>query len=760
MTDSVLELYGKVERRLAESTIEQKKSVFSKPTTLKQNSYQSSYNYSIGACSGFLSSEWLLTRRIHVSLISMRLVFTAIILVLPSTVVGEIVDFARDVQPLLRDRCERCHGVKKQEGGLRLDIRHRAIVGGDSGPAIVAKDSAKSQLFRRVTSDNLDHRMPPAGKALSAKEIATLRSWIDAGAPWPDELAGDDSGKNHWAFRPVVRPQPPVVRQQLRVTSEIDAFVVSQLEANGLALRDEADRRTLVRRLFLDLIGIPPSVEEVRAFVADRSPDAYEKLVDRLLSSPHFGERWGRHWLDLARFAESDGYENDALRHNAWRFRDWVVGAVNRDLPFDQFTIEQLAGDLLPDATIEQKTAAGFHRNTLWNSAASADKEEFRTFAIKDRTDTTGVAWMGLTLGCAQCHSHKYDPIAHREYYQLYAFFNRTDNTDVKLDGKAEVNSIKAAIRKTNVHTRGSFLQPGEEVQPATPAFLPPLKARNSEADRLDLARWLVDPKHPLTARVAVNRLWMHLFGTGLVTTPENFGTNGARPTHPALLDWLASEFVRVGWSNKAMIRTIVLSSTYRQASRGPKNGLQGQARFRIEAEIVRDSALNVGGLLSSQIGGPSIVPPFPDGLLEQKFTNEALKMPTGDRHRRGIYIHVQRTLPHPTLSVFDGADGNQPCPRRDRSVTPLQALALLNDPVFMECARALATRIRSNGTSDEERIRFGFELCLSRPPASTELSVIIDLIETQRKAREKEEAVWIGVARVLLNLEEFTTRE
>jgi hypothetical protein len=687
----------------------------------------------------------------------MRLVLaTFVFSILPSVVFGEPVDFARQIQPLLRDRCERCHGAKKQEGGLRLDLRQRAFIGGDSGPAVIAKDSAKSHLIRRITSTDADHRMPPSGKPLTANEIAHLRNWIDEGARWPDELAGEDPGKSHWAFKTIVLPRLPVVRQQQRIRNPIDAFVQARLESHGLNLRDEADRRTLIRRLHLDLIGLPPSPDDVKAFVADNTADAYERLVERLLSSPHFGERWGRHWLDLARFAESDGYENDALRPNAWRYRDWVIAAVNRDLPFDRFTIEQLAGDLLPDSTIEQKTAAGFHRNTLWNSAASADKEEFRTFAIKDRTDTTGVAWMGLTLGCAQCHSHKYDPIAHREYYQLYSFFNRTDNTDVKLDGKNEVNSIKAVARKTNVHTRGSFLQPGDEVAPVTPAFLPQLKARGDSADRLDLARWLVDPAHPLTARVAVNRFWMHMFGTGLVNTPENFGTNGARPTNPELLDWLASEFIRLGWSRKAMIRTILMSSTYRQLSRGS----DGQSRFRVEAEVVRDSALSVAGLLSTQLGGPSIVPPFPDGLLEQKFTNEALKMPTGDRHRRGIYIHVQRTLPHPTLAVFDGADGNQPCPRRDRSVTPLQALTLLNDPVFMECARALGSRIRSHTNSDDERIRFGFELCLSRPPTAAELAIMVDLIATQKKLGAKDEATWIGVARVLLNLEEFTTRE
>jgi hypothetical protein len=422
------------------------------------------------------------------------------------------------------------------------------------------------------------------------------------------------------------------------------------------------------------------------------------------------------------------------------------------------------------DKALDPRIAAGFHRNTLWNTAASADKEEFRTLAVKDRVDTTGLAWMGLTLGCAQCHSHKYDPVAHREYYQLYAFFNQTGETDAKLaDGKSTAPTLREVTRPTHVQKRGNFLQKGEAVTPATPAFLPPLEPRGERIDRLDLARWLVRPDHPLTARVAVNHIWQHLFGTGLVPTPENFGLNGTPPTHPELLDWLAAEFVERKWSRKAIIKLVVMSATYRQSSvrtaaltaADPGNALYGrQNRFRVEAEIVRDLALASSGLLNKKLGGPSIVPPFPDGLLDQKFTSEALKMPTSDRHRRGVYIHVQRTLPHPSLAVFDGTDGNQPCPRRDRSVTPLQALTLLNDPVFVECARALGTRIQKAADSTEKRLRFGFEVCLGRPPKERELAVLRELVAAQEKLGAKDDAVWFGVARTLLNLEEFTTRE
>ncbi len=695
-----------------------------------------------------------------------RFLATTLTLLLPLYAGAADVDYARDVRPIIQKHCVRCHGEKKQEGGLRLDVRRRALAGGDSGPAVVAGKGG--ELLKRVEARDEKKVMPPAGQLADA-EIATLRAWVEQGAKWPDELAGKEPSEEHWAFKPIKRPEvPKVSREPKAIVHPIDAFILAKLSDNKLSPAPAADKRTLIRRLHLDLIGLPPTPAEVDAFLKDNTPTAYEKVVDKLLASPHFGERWGRHWLDLARFAESDGYENDNLRPNAWRFRDWVVSAINDDMPFDQFTVAQLAGDLLPNATDEQKTAAGFHRNTLWNSAASGDKEEFRTYAIKDRTDTTGLVWMGLTVGCAQCHSHKYDPVSHREYYQLYAFFNRSENAEVKLAGAKEfIPTLKDVARETRIHTRGNFLAPGAVVKPGTPGFLPPLKARGDTADRLDLAKWLVDPAHPLTVRVAVNNVWQYLFGYGLVPTPENFGLNGTRPKHPELLDWLATEYVRLKWSRKALIRTIVMSATYRQSSVRPGNTtdpnnelLARQNRFRVEAEIARDLSLATSGLLVSKLGGPSIVPPFPDGLLDQKFGAESLKMPAGDRHRRGIYIHVQRTLPHPTLAVFDAADGNVSCPKRDRSITPLQALTLLNDTVFVECARALGEVVRKTGVTDEARLRGAFELCVSRPPSERELAVLTKLVQRQRELGAKDEAVWFGIARTLLNLEEFTTRE
>ena len=675
-------------------------------------------------------------------------------------------DFARDVWPILSQKCVRCHGPKRQESGLRLDIRTRTFAGGDSGAVIVPGFSAKSEFMHRLTGAGDRKRMPPSGKPLADTDIAILKSWIDAGAVWPDELAGKDAKATHWAFQPVRQPATPDVRNAGWSRDPIDRFILARLEQKKIDPAPEADRRTLIRRLHLDLVGLPPTPEEVNTFTHDDRPDAYEQLVERLLASPHFGERWGRHWLDLVRFAESDGYENDNLRPDAWRYRDWVVKALNRDMAFTRFTIEQLAGDLQSVVTIEERIATGMHRNTLYNSAASGDKEEFRTYAIKDRTDTTATVWMGLTLGCAKCHSHRYDPISQREYYQLYAFFNRTDNHDVAVAG-GKVMALKAAARTTHIHLRGNFLNKGDEVTPATPAFLPPIKPRGMSLDRLDLANWLLDPAHPLTARVAANRMWQLLFGRGLVPTPENFGTNGSPPTHSELLDWLSSEFVEGQWSQKRLIRMIVLSSAYRQSSRvrselaDSNNALVArQDRIRLEGEIVRDLALSASGLLDSKLGGPSIVPPFPRELPVGQFTAESLKKQTPERHRRSIYIHVQRTLVHPVLSPFGPADPNQPCVRRERSGTPMQALSLLNDPTFIECAQSLARRLIRSRTDRGGRIELGFRLCLGREPEAAEKAILLDLVEKQEQLKANEETVWTGVARTLLNLEPFTTRE
>jgi hypothetical protein len=887
-------------------------------------------------------------------------------------------------------------------------------------------------------------------------------------------LSAGPNSTQHWAFKPPERSPLPQVKDQRWVQSPIDAFVLARLETEHIAPSPEADPRTLIRRLSLDLLGLPPTPDACKSFLEDKRPDAYEALVDRLLASAHFGEHWGRHWLDLARYADSDGYEKDAVRPYAYLYRDWVIHAINSDMPFDQFTIEQLAGDLLPEATLEQKIATGFHRQTLTNKEGGVDQEEFRCKATVDRTSTTGTIWLGLTVGCAECHSHKYDPITQREFYQLYAFFNQasekdlpaprpdelakytrdktnwdqendklnqalavhlqkdfaaaqaqweagpqaspthwqllqpqtaetSDGTTLTIEGDnsivasgkspatetytVEVDSgltnitgfrlevlmasghgpgradhgnfvltefkvksvnirgesktialtnakadfaqkdypignaldgnlktgwavnpqtsqghvavfetlqpltpesklafsllqqhgnehtlsrfrlaattsappfhldvvpatIASILRtpreqrheqqtaelskyyreeldpgtlklkkqlaahartepkfpetkaatlvendppgKTQIHVRGDFLRKGDEVQPGTFAVLPPLKARAEKADRLDLARWLFEPGNPLTSRVAVNHIWKNLFGRGLVGTVDDFGTRGERPSHPELLDWLATEFQRAGWSRKALIKRIVMSATYRQSSlirpdlldRDPANLLLArQNRLRLAAENIRDAQLAASGLLNPLVGGPSVRPPLPADIAAIGYANQVKwKDSDGpDKYRRGLYIFFQRTVPYPMLMTFDAPDSNVACTRRERSNTPLQALTLLNDPVFFECAQALGQRLAADSAADvKEKIKRGFERCLSREPTAEELARLqryhADQLRLTRASSENaariahvpkddrrdvaETATFVILARTLMNLDEFVTRD
>jgi mono/diheme cytochrome c family protein len=757
------------------------------------------------------------------------------------------VDYARDVQPLLTRTCAGCHGVEKQRGGLRLDTAAGLREGGDSGPPVVPGDSSKSRIYHAITGTNDVKAMPPREPRLSASEVALIKAWIDQGAKFPAEEKPGAAGSKvtHWSFRPVKRPAVPAVRDAW-VRNPIDAFVLARLQKEGLKPSPEADRVTLLRRLALDLTGLPPTPEEIDAFLADRRPDAYERQVDRLLASPHYGERWGRHWLDLARYADSNGYSIDAPR-TIWPYRDWVINALNKDMPFDQFTVEQLAGDLLPDATLDQKVATGFHRNTQINEEGGVDKEQFRVESVIDRVNTTGAVWLGLTVGCCQCHNHKFDPLTQREYYQLFAFFNNQDEPTLTLgpaDPKAQpppggrsgrsagvttmVLQERTTPRETHVLLGGDFTRPGARVFPGTPAVLPPLAGRGrggereservTERDnvtasppgastlplppspsRIDLARWLASPENPLTARVIVNRVWGHYFGLGLVETENDFGTQGTLPSHPELLDWLASEFVARGWSLKALHKLIVTSATYRQASAAqpdletadPRNRLLArQSRLRLEAEVVRDAALGASGLLDSRVGGPSVFPPQPAGV--DQFTQVKRKwVPSEgpDRYRRGLYTHFWRAAPHPALTAFDAPDAGTTCTRRNRSNTPLQALTLLNDAGFAEYAYGLAARVLRDGAADGAgQVRRAFRLCLGREPAAPEARRLADFLAQQQAHYEahpaeadrlldgggpagKRLAEWtdtpadrkaalVLLARVLLNLDEFITRE
>lgn len=1014
------------------------------------------------------------------------------------------VDFARDIQPIFARHCLDCHGAETREAGLRLDRGRAALAGGDSGAVIVPGKPDESLLIQYVTGDG-ETVMPPETEGLADDEVALLRRWIVEGAVWPATADAHDPAHDHWAYQPLVRHEPPILPDG--PLHPIDAFVRHKLSAEGIAPSPEADRYTLIKRLYYDLLGLPPEPDAVEAFVKNASPLAYEELVDDLLSSPHFGERWGRHWLDVARYADSDGYEKDNPRYNAWKYRDWVIQAVNDDLPFNQFTIEQLAGDLLPERTTDQLIATGFNRQTLTNTEGGTDQEQWRVEAVFDRVETLGTAWLGLTVGCARCHSHKYDAISQREYYQLFAFFNNGDETTTSVattdramddyrvaqaafeaqlaerrkpveDRKAELapglpaweqelqtrlagrldqpsalhdvevqaaptaggaafdretdgsflvagerpatdtyelqctlpmsgvsaiqldvfahdalpgrgpgradngnfvlselqatlhaadgnhplhfaqaradytqdgfdaaqiidqqlddggwavggqtgknhwalcyltdesrallaaqpapanvtvrlvqqyskssqhtlgrfklramtgfdehllgipetirkvlavapaerspeqadellthfagldstyRELKAALdefekqapfkpemtvavlqertenrRVTKMLRRGDFLSPMNETSTGGLEVLPPLKSRSPDAppDRLDLARWLVSPDNPLPARVAVNHVWMHLFGRGLVKTVNDFGVRGELPTHPELLDWLATEYERLGWSRKALIKTILMSQTYRQSSqhrpeladRDPENRwLWRQNRLRVEAEIVRDLYLAASGLLSPQIGGPSVFPPLPPGIAELSYANNfkwgksdwndrpdrpTPIPPEKDVYRRGMYTFFKRTAPHPNLTTFDCPDANLTSMQRSLSNTPLQALVTLNNTVFVESARGLVRRALGEvNTNDAERVTRMFRLCVARPPSDTERNTFLDLLTTARDyyrahndqavafageplppdTTAADAAAWTATARIILNLDEFITRE
>jgi hypothetical protein len=722
----------------------------------------------------------------------------------------QTVDFKRDVQPILRKTCYSCHGSEMQEAGLRLDLKKRAIVGGDGGVVIVPGKSAESRLIHLVAGLDKDTGfMPPEGEGtpLTVEQVALLRAWIDQGAVWPDDADVALRGSAHWAFQPVTRPPLPVVKDTSWPRGAIDCFILSRLEKEKIPPSPEADRPTLIRRLYFDLLGLPPTPAEVAQFVEDARPDAYEQLVERVLTSPHYGERFGRYWLDVARYADSDGYEKDRPRPHAWRYRNWVIDALNADMPFDRFTVEQLAGDLLPGATAEQLAATGFHRNTLHNTEGGADPEEDRVKKTVDRTNTLGTVWLGLTVGCAQCHTHKYDPITQREYYSLYAFFNSINEVDVDAplagvpskDVKAQAVSQQSTPRPTKIHIRGDFLSPGDTVQPESLAVLPPLQPREKQPDRLDLAHWVVDPANPLTARVTANRLWQRIIGRGIVATSDDFGSQGEVPSHPELLDWLAGELVQNNWSMKHIQRLIVTSATYRQSSAtrtelvdiDPQNVLLArQNRQRVEAEIIRDLALAVGGLLDARIGGPSVRPPQPAEYSSLTYANSAKWEVSkgGDKYRRGMYTFFQRTSPYPMLMTFDSPDTNECCVRRSHSNTPLQALTLWNDPVFFECAQTMGRRVVGDVPPEtvssqtvRNRARHIFQLCLAREPAPNELTIVVDLYEGQLGLLERDEkattaivgsghlpegvsnselASWISVGRALMNLDEFITRE
>jgi hypothetical protein len=890
-------------------------------------------------------------------------------LLLAQQVYGKI-DFNRDIKPLLSNRCFACHGPDegKRKAKLRLDVFDGATRDLDGYSAIVPGNPEDSEILFRVSLPTGDEEMmPPKGKGerLSGEEVALLTEWIKQGAKYDE----------HWSYKQTVRLETPAN------IHPVDHFIRKRLKEEDLKPSPKADRRTLARRVSLDLTGMPPKIEEVNAFVADKDPKAYDKFVNRLLARPEFGEHWARMWLDLARYADSAGYADDPPR-TIWAYRDYVIRAFNKNLPFDKFTIEQIAGDLLPKPTEDQLVATAFHRNTQTNNEGGTNDEEFRNFAVVDRVNTTFATWMGTTMACANCHTHKYDPITHEEYFKVFDILNQTEDSDkrderpllqVKDDLseqrraplrkqieelKAKIKESKPAVaktvlparkgplkaryvritnpdkqsflhlaeveiykgeknlarngkatqistgfngpaklaidgntngdyfvsksvthtakadgpwleidlgseqavdrvvlfnrtdagtanrlkqfwavafdakrqpvwahlskkspnpkwegklpnthetlsnkdkeflasylkidqpspgdeltkklkelekklagikgttvpvfrelakdkrRKTHIHLRGSYLSRGDQVQAGFPSSLFPAPKGVENPTRLDLARWLVDEKNPLTARVSVNRFWEKIFGIGLVATSEEFGSQGELPSHPELLDWLATDFVRTKWDVKAFIKLLVTSETYLQnshvtdemAARDPANRFLARGpRIRLSAEMVRDQALSVSGLLSSKMYGPPVRPLQPNMGLRAAFGGGIdWKTSAGeDRYRRGIYTMWRRSNPYPSMATFDAPNREVCTVRRDRTNTPLQALVTLNDPVYVEAAQSLARKMISAGEKPVDWLRNGFETCLSRPPQKTELDRLVALFE-QVRTRYAEDA-------------------
>ena len=939
------------------------------------------------------------------------------------------VQFARDVLPVLSANCYSCHGPDEHErqAKLRLDVEAAAKRVGQNGTPIVPGQPDQSLIIARITSTDPDVVMPPPSsrRKLLPGQIETIRRWVAEGAPW----------QRHWSFEPVRKP-----------VGSLDDQVRTELTRKGLALREAASPHTLARRLSIDLIGLPPTPEMADEFAKSPSPAAYERLVDALLQKPQFGEHWARLWLDLARYADTKGYEKD-LGRTMGPYRDWVVNSLNADMPLDQFTLEQLAGDLVPNSTEQQLIATAFHRNTMANDEGGTDDEEFRIAAVKDRVDTTIQVWMGLTMGCAKCHTHKYDPISQEDYYRFYAIFNQTEDADryddaprleivtpeqrsqqlvlqtrlkeleaslktaeeaaagndaaenapwkvprvieakshggatltvtpensITVSGKSEPEDtytvtlapgagrptalrlevlpvklgdgqwgvgrnaadpnavvseltvewlegetprplklvapradfsqegfpVAAAIdgqlktgwgvgprmrerhtaffdfaepptfsaesklrvtitqeqgnrltlaqfrfstseadprslapiqaspesrtlrdelaaahkalkefnanlvllpimrelpadkrRTTKIHKRGNFLDPGDPAEPAVLGAFGPLPAGES-ANRMGVAKWLVNRENPLTPRVWANRLWARLFGIGIVETEEDFGALGAPPSNPALLDWLAAEYRDGGWSLKKLLKTIALSETYRQSSEAPPALLQADprnllasrgARYRLGAEVVRDQALAVSGLLSLKMGGPPVMPPQPMGLWRSTYNGKTWIDADGeDRFRRGLYTYLKRTTPYPSLTMFDAGSGEVCQIRRIRTNTPLQALVTLNDPAYLEAAAAFAKRILAEEKSTEARATRGLRLALIRPLRDGEITPLVNLQREAQKVFEAapdkaaaliktsgghpahvnqaEFAAWIVTASAILNLDEFLTR-
>ena len=686
------------------------------------------------------------------------------------------VDYNFHIRPIFSDRCFKCHGpdAAQRKSNLRLDTEaglYAALKDNPNAHVIVPGDPSLSEVYNRISSRDTSVLMPPPSSnlKLSEFEIELVKKWISQGAEY----------KKHWAFVAPKQPEVPASNSDW-TKNEIDQFVLAKLEEKNLEPNEEADKERLLKRVYLDLIGLPPTIEQQDAFLKDGN---YEKVVDELLANKHFGEKMAIQWLDIARYADTHGYQDDGLR-TMWPWRDWVIHAFNENYPYDKFIGWQLAGDLMPKPTKEMLLATGFNRNHKITQEGGVIDEEYRIEYVTDRTNTFGKAFLALTFECAHCHDHKYDPISQKEYYSTFAFFNQVAEKGYQGDiysgtaadvpritikeedlkgilnfvNKKDTGIVKVMImrdstlfRPTHVLKRGSYDAPEKETVPfATPKTILPFDTTKFAQNRLGLVNWLLDENNPLTSRVFVNRIWEQLFGRGIVKSSGDFGFQGDLPSHPELLDWLATDFTRNGWDIKRLMKQIVMSSTYRQSSviskekmaKDPENIYLSHApRIRLTAELSRDLVLASSGELTQEIGGPSVKPYQPKGIWEVATSGRGLTRynqdHNADLYRRGLYTFIKRTVPPPSMLVFDGSSRDQCEVRRLRTNTPLQALVMMNDPQVNEAARVMAERL----LSDDHKIEKAFRLILCRKASDKELNILKEYFEAEKKALSPEAA-------------------
>jgi hypothetical protein len=691
--------------------------------------------------------------------------------------IPEVVDFNYHVRPILSDRCFKCHGpdAKARKAGLRLDTEEGAFAALKDDPThhiLVPGDPMQSAMYTRITSTDTAEVMPPPSSNLSLTktEIEIIKKWIEQGAKF----------KKHWSFIPPTKSTLPSIDDDLKPINPIDHFIFAKQESVGLEPNDEASKEALLKRVSMDLTGLPPSVEMQERFLKDNSANAYEKVVDALLADKHYGEKMAIQWLDLARYADSHGYQDDGYR-TMWPWRDWVINAFNKNYPYSTFLTWQLAGDLLPNPSKEQLLATGFNRNHKITQEGGIIDEEYRIEYVTDRTNTFGKAFMAITLECAKCHDHKYDPVSQKDYYSMFAFFNQVKekglvgdislaspgdppimkistedvNTVLNFINKKDTGAVTVMImqdslniRATRLLKRGVYDQPADTVDMSTPSAILPFSTKKFEKNRLGLANWLIAPENPLTARVFVNRLWTEFFGRGLVKTTGDFGMQGELPSHPELLDWLAVDFRENGWDIKKMVKLIVTSATYRQSekrtekkfNKDPENKYYSYfPRIRLKAELQRDLILSSAGILNPEIGGPSVKPYQPKGVWEATTSGRGelarYRQDTGSKlYRRGLYTFIKRTAPPPAMLIMDASTRDQCEVTRLRTNTPLQALVLMNDPQVLEAARVLAEKTSALNISEEEKLRNSFRKIVCRMPTEKEFKMLTDYYNREKR--------------------------